>query len=447
MQVQSYDLRDMKRAARKRRRGYECAPDIGLGFQVGANVTFGNQFLNQSPPVTSGLTHWYKTGRTLLQASLAAAVTSGSNDAVAPAQIVTESPFGTARRVTATATAGPHGFSRAITAETNTLVTIQMWVRRADNVLDASWVFLGFGAGPQGAWFNTFTGAIGTIVGGGVPRVVQTYFEPISGNPWFLLEYADANYSGGGPVVVYMSNADNTSTYTAAGTERVTYDPPTLTQDKVTQWTDLIGTDHLLQATVNVKPLWLAGSPQFQGEPSLRFTSSHFVQASTAASWANLHDGTGSSFAVVFRNPQTGAGYDNIITTNGNSSTATGMSLTYRGDLRRIVWEVGGGGSTKHALTCDFPSALVGAQAHWCGGSLAGVNNPDAELWVDGSKISTSNPSGGYTAGAPLQALVVGGAASGVVAEIAELLTWNRALTAAEWELTGYYLKSKHGTA
>jgi hypothetical protein len=452
MQVERYDLRDMKRATRKRHPGYECAPDMGLGLRVGAASTFGDQFLKQGPPVSSGLTHWYKGSRFLTQAVPGTTTTVNATDSVAsPGYLVTESPTGVARALLST-TAGSlqHGITRALTGgnEGNTLASCRVWVRTTASP-SPTWVYLQLGGGQFRAWFNIANGTVGSVSPGPSSissRIVQTYVSPNDGFVWYLLEAYDFLYSSGSNGI-FITDADGNVAYDNGGAAiSIIYDSIQFYQDKVNQWTDLIGTDHLLQAGTAVKPIWVPASPTFQGESSIRTTGSHNVTASTAANWANMHDGTGSSFAVVFQNSQTTAAYDNIFTTNGGSGLATGVSLSYRGDLRRIVWEVGGAGSNKHAIACDFPDVPTAVKAHWCGAALASVNNPDASLWVDGVLIGSSNPSGGYTAGAPATGLQVGGG-SAVANEIAELLVWNRALTAAEWALVHYYLKPLHGTA
>lgn len=453
MQVQRFDRNDLRRAVRKR----SCAPYVGLGVMNGAGTLFGNALIGNDAPVTAGLTHRYRDS--ILASDPIDGAITGSNattGASSPAYINTGGPdFGNARMMTAAAGSAQHGVTRTTSATAGQSCEIRVWVRQhTSSTVD--WCYVQSNGGAVRAWFNMATGQWGTVVGA-TAELKAVHTAPTDFMIWYLLRIYDFVFTAGA-TALYMATADNATTFDDAG-RIMHFESLALRQPKVSQWNDSVGTAHLVQATPLNQPLArtlfnqsldapvIFASPVMQGKPAIKFRAGHSVTNATAANWSNLHDGTGGSFAVAFRvpNPLLTNTYDNIFTTNGNSATATGMSLTFRGDINRIRWEVGGAGVNKITMVKDFANAEEMARAHWVGASLATADVPNGRFWCDGAEVSSTNSVGSLTVGAPTTGLVVGGANS-FDGDIAEIMVWNRHLVASEWSLVHYYFAANYGT-
>lgn len=448
MQVERYDLRDLKRETRGRS-PVRCA-EMALGQRVGTVTTFGDAFLAQGPPVSSGLVHWWRADTVSLSGAPSNGTysTAQATDAVSsPSYISTEAPrTGAGRSITAnTAGAAQHGVARGFVSSpaAGAYTTIRAWVRQAPTGPTTQWCYLESNGGGMRAWFDLVNGVFGTINNGGTGVVEARFTSPTDGFVWYLLAVKDYVHSGGaGGTGLYMATADNSTAFVQAG-EVIHYDTIELYQDKVTTWSNKkTPADTLDQGTYTAEPGWIAASANLQGNPSLRFYDAHSIAHSTAATWQFLHDGSGASWALVWRTlDTTTVGAKNVFTTNGNSTTATGVSLTYDHSLGRMAYDIGGAGSNKIHFQWAFDPS-----AHWIGSSCASVDTPDVSWWFDGVLNSSGNPSGSFTAAAPGSPLTLGGASS-FTGEIPELHIWNRSLTSADWALVHSYFKARYGTA
>jgi hypothetical protein len=454
MQVQSFDQRDMKRATRGRRPGFDCAPEMAMGQRVGTVASMDNKFLMQNPPTPSAnLIHQYKGSKSLTGVTQGTTTTVNAADAAAGGPWAGESPTGVARRLT-TNTNGSlqHGITRALTAnnEGNTYATVRVWVRQSDNA-SFQWIYLQTGGGAYRAWFDIFNGVIGSTTGTSTPRIVRSFLSPTDGKPWFLLEMEFSYGSGANGIFICIGDGNVAYDLIGLPVTEIIYDSIEFTQDKVVQWSDLSGTDHLLQATVNSKPGWFAQSPNLQGEPSVRLYNSHFLQASTAANWQFLNSGAGGTWAFPWRCTNLTTNTDeSLMTTNGASTTATGISLTYNPSNGGMKYDIGGAGSNKNHYQSFFNSLGAGGAdirnvANWVGCSCDSSDTPDTRWMINGVEIANGNPSGGYTVAAPSTGLRLGIGALDFF-EIPELLFWNRALTTAEWQQVHYYFRYQYGT-
>ncbi len=150
------------------------------------------------------------------------------------------------------------------------------------------------------------------------------------------------------------------------------------------------------------------------------------------------------SFACAFRTSDiVSSGTRTLFSTSGSSATAIGVWLRYAHDTRVLGFDIGSGSNVltfQRIFTAD-----EAARAHWYGASLVTSENPDARGWLDGEEIANNNLSGAAAAGAPVSALVVGGATA-FLGDIAEIFFWNRKQTNAEWATVDSYMTSEHGT-
>lgn len=454
MQVQPYDLRDLKRATRRKKPGFELAPEIALGQRVGAVASIDNSVVMSGPPVSSGLVHRYKSTKTLTTAATGSSTTTNATDAVStPSYLVTESPTGVARTITATTSGSlQHGITAAVTSsESNTSATFRVWVRKAPSGLTPDWVYLQAGGGAFRAWFNIATGAVGSTSGTCVPRVVSSFVSPNDGIVWYLLEIGEFLYSSGANGV-FMTDADgNVPVDILATSPTLVYDQlSAFTQDKVSTWNDLVGSDNLSQGSLNVKPTWISRSPNFQGESAAKFFNGHSIAGATAANWQFLHDGSGATVAFPWRCTNLSTASDlGLMTTNGFSTTATGVSMTYIPSTGGLKFDVGGAGSNKIHYQSFFNTLGTGGTdirnvANWVGFSVASADSPDTRWRINGVEIASGNPSGGFTAAVPATGITFGGAVD--FFEIPEVLVWNRALTNLEWDAVHYYFRGLFGT-
>lgn len=456
MQVQTFDQRELKRAIRGRKPGFDCMPEMGIGQRIGNVTVFNNQGVKTGPPVASGLTKWYRASSYTNTPAVAGATTGvNASDAVSasPAYIINESPNpGVARKIVSSGAGNiQHGITRAFTGlEATSFAQLRFWVR-VDPFQFKQWIYVQTNAGGTRIWFNLLTGVVGTIAGSvGNVAIARSYVSPTDGFTWRLIQITDLYYTSGGNIGLFIAQSDNTATFDDVGAgASVHYDVLDLTQDKLASWTNLQGGATPLVGTATNKPQTYARSSLLQGEPSVHLDSGKQVSDGTAASWQFMHDGAGCTWAFPYcTSDNSTSSQRNIFTTNGSSATATGVSLTYDHSARGLYYDVGGAASNKIHFQSFF-TADTGLIPHWVGSSLASADSPDCRWYIDGVEIATGNPSGGLTAAVPGSGLVLGGGLNGGPNhfEIPELLIWNRALTAAEWQTVHYYFKSQYGTA
>lgn len=161
------------------------------------------------------------------------------------------------------------------------------------------------------------------------------------------------------------------------------------TSNKVTQWNDLSGNGyHLTQGTDADRPL--TNTVTINSLNALSFVSNDWLQASTAADWKFLHDGTTYIVGTVIYPVGTPTSIQVIWTTNNFGSGSFGGWQTYNGYL-----------TTNYSMSTGIWSATTGvysvnnvevsAISSGATSTITILNDPDNGTAADRSKMSINS--------------------------------------------------------
>jgi len=205
-------------------------------------------------------------------------------------------------------------------------------------------------------------------------------------------------------------------------------------------WTDSIGGRVVSQSTGANQPT-VASASELRGTAVLDFPSSThaLVSADAASVWTALH-GPHTHYVIgVPRSVTTGR----IFSTRNSSSTAStsaGVFVSLLSSSNSVRWAVGNG-TANPINAIDVASAYADDGAGFWMGSWS-----DAAYRLDSNLVaaSTGVPAAALGAGAPQATLTIGG---GAIMAIAEVIFWNRVLTADERSTVETYISGRYGVA
>jgi len=205
-------------------------------------------------------------------------------------------------------------------------------------------------------------------------------------------------------------------------------------------WTDSIAGRVVSQATEANRPT-AATASELSGQAVLSFPSAThaLVSADAASTWRLLHGASTHYVVCVPRATTTGR----IFSTRNSSSTAStssGAFLSLLSGSTSVRWTVGNG--TANALNAvDVASAFSDETATVISGSW-----DNTAYRVDTTAVAavTAAPAATLGSSDPQITLTIGG---GAFVDIAEIILWDRVLTADERTTVESYILGRYGVA
>jgi len=198
-------------------------------------------------------------------------------------------PFGTslADSLIEDGTLGVHSALQVAGSWVNGLTATVTWYVKA-----GTRSFVHVGTTNEGSWFNVGTGALGTNDGSTARSITA-----VAGFPgWFLLSVTITPTSSS--VRLYMGSADNTPSYQGDGVSNVFAIRAEVSQPKVSAWADQSGLgNNVSQGTAANQPLWEAAS--FGGKPAVLTDGVNDNLRGTGASMLAVINGTQKPFTYA----------------------------------------------------------------------------------------------------------------------------------------------------
>jgi len=152
----------------------------------------------------------------------------------------------------------------------------------------------------------------------------------------------------------------------------------------VSQWTDLTaGARHATQAVAGNQPVYTASDADFNGQPSLTFTTDDYMNCGGVASaWSFLHNATDATLYMVFR-PSTAVGETKYLWNSIGDLTAAnnGVSLLYHATTQTGEVFIGNGGVSRCATMLAADSEVLRDTAHVL---VYRKNATGWQMWIDG---------------------------------------------------------------
>ncbi len=215
---------------------------------------------------------------------------------------------------------------------------------------------------------------------------------------------------------------------------------------KVTAWVDLANPSHQLSQGNSARQVNVPSpSGLFAGRAAATFTpagTTRYISSLPASSWRFLHDGTGCDLIIVY-SPTSEGGL--LLGTKDGSAGQAGVFLQSTGGSLRLA--VANGTSTIINANQATPATTLGA-ATYGGYSYSEAASPKYARYVKSDGSNSGSPSGAPAAGDPGGTLVLGGSgAENFLADMlfAELLVFNRVLTAPERQTMAAYMAARYG--
>lgn len=210
------------------------------------------------------------------------------------------------------------------------------------------------------------------------------------------------------------------------------YDPKrglTLNVADVSAWADQgSGAKSVVQATDAQQPAYVAAGGVFGNLPHIAFTGANNdeLQATSAADWKFLHDGTGMFVAMRFR--PTAAGMLSLVNTLGLSSGSVGVALvwdsTSSGYCQMFISNGDGGGYEANIQTLNGSAPIN--TAHTVIAWFQDGASQEVGIEVDGGTPVTASFTATPAAGNPDYPLTIGSrpnaAANDLTGEIADVV-------------------------
>lgn len=278
----------------------------------------------------------------------------------------------------------------------------------------------GNGAGiNDGASFNLATGVVGTIGS----QVASATITAVSGGGggWYRLTIT-INAPTNGNIWVELENGDNVLSYTGDGASGVYVWGANSSQPKVSAWADQSGNgNHITQGTAANQPLWLPNG--LNNKPTLRFDGVNDVLASGAMTLVQPE-----TICMLYKKITTaGPGTADIIY---DGAAFGSMLLRSDNSPQTIIQDgVGFAAASERGLGSFVYATDV-------------FNGASSTISSNGTQLATGNAGNALNA----NGFVLGAGATPVRwanIEVAEVIIYNRTLTAAEQALIDAYRKTR----
>ncbi len=215
----------------------------------------------------------------------------------------------------------------------------------------------------------------------------------------------------------------------------------------VSVWTDSISSRTLSQSTNSYKP----AVSTLRGQAALSFAGGDWLASDeAAANWVGLHNGSGSTIAVVMRYNDPALAHGPVLDTS--DSQITGLATTHGISL----YVYAGGTTLNYANSrgnATPATAATGKQLHYIANHLAIIRSktggsPNECAYYDNGRHFLSAFGGAASASNPSYTLHVGcnpnSKAYTLVGLVAEIIIWSRYLTDAEIDKVETYIAERY---
>lgn len=190
---------------------------------------------------------------------------------------------------------------------------------------------------------------------------------------------------------------------------------------------------------------WSASSASFGNRAVVSAAdAARQMVAGTSAQFNYLHDGTGCTVLYVGRTTSLGT-LQYMVCTQGSVTIQTG-ALLYLAAGGGLHWVVGNAGTTPVDLTAGV--ALTNNTPFVCVVRMASAQTPDVDVRLNRAQVASGDAASALASGNATTGLTLSGAATpiaGWIGDTAEVVVWNRYLSAGEVTAAEAYVLARYG--
>lgn len=221
----------------------------------------------------------------------------------------------------------------------------------------------------------------------------------------------------------------------------------TLNGSNVSAWADqILPAVDASQGVAGSQPPYIASDAGINGNAIIGpfdGTADHFT-AGVASDWSFLHEGTGMTIVMVFRTAALGT-LRRLFDNNNGSGTALGLTMQISAASPALAWLNMGNGAAA-VLSAPTAASITANSVNYLVFRHATANTPDYSFNLNGV-TTTGNNSNTPGTGAAAATLNIGrrsGAVQYFNGDIAEFITYERAISDAEQTQITDYITARY---